>query len=155
MQITVSLASGDSPRIKAERQSRTAEQPQGGTAETVENRLSRKRRRTKFNGTSVGSGLLGPPGPWVIEIRTSILLSCLLNSYCDFSVLTMDLKSPARWSRRRLFISIFAALLIILAVVIPLAVILPRRGGHVTPSVLLSLYIYPSTNTSWLPLYDA
>jgi len=53
-----------------------------------------------------------------------------------------------------LVISIALILFIIIAIVVPLAVILPKRAHHhQTSSILLPLYIYPSTNTTWSPLY--
>ncbi|CAL3969703.1 hypothetical protein PZA11_007708 [Diplocarpon coronariae] len=44
---------------------------------------------------------------------------------------------------------------IIIAVVVPLAIILPNKEdtGRKT-SILLPLYIYPATSTTWSPLYD-
>jgi hypothetical protein len=92
----------------------------------------------------------------------------------------MDLKKaqPKR-SRLAIIVSAAVAIAIILAIVFPLAIILPKKhhsstsGGStgsgpnnstngttvipqkITGAVLLSLYIYPSTNTSWQPLYDA
>jgi len=51
-------------------------------------------------------------------------------------------------------IAITFIILIIIAIAVPLAVILPKRKHHQTSAVLIPLYIYPSTNTSWSPLYD-
>ncbi len=68
----------------------------------------------------------------------------------------MDLSKSAKRRSWCLPISIIAVLLIIVAVAVPLAVILPRRGHHhQTSVVLIPLYIYPSTNTTWTPLYAA
>ncbi|KAL4902077.1 hypothetical protein BDW74DRAFT_158987 [Aspergillus multicolor] len=61
--------------------------------------------------------------------------------------------------RRRWWVTIgvAAALIIILAIVLPCALILPNRGGDkgVSASVIFPLYIYPETNATWGPLYDA
>ncbi|KAL4811815.1 Spherulation-specific family 4 [Aspergillus spinulosporus] len=60
--------------------------------------------------------------------------------------------------RRRWWITIgvVVVIAIILAVVIPLALILPNRGDKGEPSnVIFPLYIYPETNSTWAPLYDA
>lgn len=53
-------------------------------------------------------------------------------------------------------LSIAAIILIIIAIIVPLAVILPRKGhnGHKS-TVILPLYIYPDNSSSWSPLYDA
>ncbi|KAL4971572.1 Spherulation-specific family 4 [Aspergillus desertorum] len=59
---------------------------------------------------------------------------------------------------RRWWVTIAAvvAIVVILAVVIPLALILPSRGDRGEPSsVIFPLYIYPETNSTWAPLYDA
>ena len=60
--------------------------------------------------------------------------------------------------RRRWWITIgvVVAIAVILAVVIPLALILPNRGDKGEPSsVIFPLYIYPETDSTWAPLYDA
>jgi hypothetical protein len=67
----------------------------------------------------------------------------------------MDLKKrPSRWSRKCRLITAAVVLVVILAVVIPLAVLLPKKHMFNT-SVLLSLYIYPQNDSSWAPLYQA
>ena len=52
---------------------------------------------------------------------------------------------------------IVAAIVIILAIVIPLAIILPKKHKHhgKASKVLFPVYIYPETNTTWDPLYNA
>ncbi|KAL3459624.1 Spherulation-specific family 4 [Aspergillus heterothallicus] len=61
--------------------------------------------------------------------------------------------------RRRWWITIgtAAAIVVILVIVIPLAIILPRRGDHggKPSSVIFPLYIYPESNSTWGPLYEA
>ncbi|KAL4736909.1 Spherulation-specific family 4-domain-containing protein [Aspergillus similis] len=63
--------------------------------------------------------------------------------------------------RRRWWVTIGAvvAIAVILAVVIPLALILPNRGNKgdkgEPSSVIFPLYIYPETNSTWAPLYNA
>ncbi|KAL2832338.1 Spherulation-specific family 4 [Aspergillus pseudoustus] len=61
--------------------------------------------------------------------------------------------------RRRWWITIgiAVAIVVILVIVIPLAIILPRRGdkGGKPSSVIFPLYIYPETNSTWGPLYEA
>ncbi|KAL4748260.1 hypothetical protein BDW72DRAFT_156717 [Aspergillus terricola var. indicus] len=60
--------------------------------------------------------------------------------------------------RRRWWIAIgvVVAIAVILAVVIPLALILPNRGDKgESSSVIFPLYIYPETNSTWAPIYDA
>lgn len=50
-----------------------------------------------------------------------------------------------------------AIIVVILVIVIPLAIILPRKNAHNgRPStVLFPAYIYPETNSTWDPLYEA
>lgn len=50
-----------------------------------------------------------------------------------------------------------AIIAVILVIVIPLAIILPRKNAHKgRPStVLFPAYIYPETNSTWDPLYEA
>jgi hypothetical protein len=63
-------------------------------------------------------------------------------------------KSPHR-KRWCIGLSIFAILVIIIVIVVPLAVILPRKGHNGSKStVILPLYIYPNTTTAWNPLYE-
>ncbi|KAL4874592.1 Spherulation-specific family 4 [Aspergillus karnatakaensis] len=61
--------------------------------------------------------------------------------------------------RRRWWVAIgvAVAIVVILVIVIPLAIILPKRGddGGEPSSVMFPLYIYPETNSTWGPLYDA
>lgn len=60
--------------------------------------------------------------------------------------------------KRPLFLAIIAAvvIIIIIAIIVPLAVILPKKGHHgQKATILLPLYIYPTDNTTWSPLYDA
>lgn len=45
---------------------------------------------------------------------------------------------------------------VVIAIVAPLAVILPQKGRDASESsILLPLYIYPETNTTWTPLFSA
>ncbi|KAL3476616.1 Spherulation-specific family 4-domain-containing protein [Aspergillus californicus] len=60
--------------------------------------------------------------------------------------------------RRRWWVAIgVVAIVVILVIVIPLAIILPKRGdkGGEPSSVIFPLYIYPETNSTWGPLYEA
>ncbi|KAL6233254.1 hypothetical protein BDW75DRAFT_194281 [Aspergillus navahoensis] len=59
--------------------------------------------------------------------------------------------------RRRWWVAIGVAVaIVILAIVIPLALILPNRGDKgKSSSVIFPLYIYPETNSTWAPLYNA
>ncbi|KAL4925214.1 spherulation-specific family 4 protein [Aspergillus undulatus] len=60
--------------------------------------------------------------------------------------------------RRRWWVAIgvAAAIVVILVIVLPLALILPKRGDKGQPSsVMFPLYIYPETNSTWGPLYEA
>lgn len=60
--------------------------------------------------------------------------------------------------KRGWFIGIAVAVVvaIIIAIVVPLAVILPKKGkAKHDATVLLPLYIYPTNNASWAPLYDS
>jgi hypothetical protein len=60
--------------------------------------------------------------------------------------------------KRHWCISILTVVIIaiIIAIVVPLAVISPKRGKHGEKStVLLPLYIYPELNTTWSQLYEA
>ncbi|KAJ5771737.1 hypothetical protein N7520_002266 [Penicillium odoratum] len=52
---------------------------------------------------------------------------------------------------------ITAIIVVIIVIVVPLAVILPRNNAHKgkASKVLFPVYIYPETNTTWDPLYDA
>ena len=44
---------------------------------------------------------------------------------------------------------------IVIAVVVPLAVILPKKSKGNDTTVMLPLYIYPKENATWAPLYEA
>ncbi|KAL4967042.1 spherulation-specific family 4 protein [Aspergillus stella-maris] len=60
--------------------------------------------------------------------------------------------------RRRWWVAIGVAvgIVVILVIVLPLALILPNRGDKGSPSrVIFPLYIYPETNSTWGPLYEA
>lgn len=47
-------------------------------------------------------------------------------------------------------------LTLIIAIVVPLAVLLPKRGrARLQAAVILPLYIYPATNASWAPLFSS
>ncbi|KAL4783563.1 Spherulation-specific family 4 [Aspergillus varians] len=60
--------------------------------------------------------------------------------------------------RRRWWVAIgvAVAIVVILVIVLPLALILPNRGGDKgkPSSVIFPLYIYPESNSTWLPLYE-
>ncbi|PBP24589.1 spherulin 4-like cell surface protein [Diplocarpon rosae] len=64
---------------------------------------------------------------------------------------------PSATRKRNCYLAVAAALVIatIIAVVIPLVIILPdqEKTGQKS-SILLPLYIYPATNTTWSPLFD-
>lgn len=68
----------------------------------------------------------------------------------------MDLNKRFQSGKRRRLLWILGGLLfvIILAIVIPIAIILPKRARSTT-HILLPLYIYPTNSSSWQPLYDA
>lgn len=52
------------------------------------------------------------------------------------------------------FTTVITAVLI--AIIVPLAILIPRRKGHgKKSSVLLPLYIYPENNATWDPLLTA
>ncbi|OJJ07410.1 hypothetical protein ASPVEDRAFT_56802 [Aspergillus versicolor CBS 583.65] len=60
--------------------------------------------------------------------------------------------------RRRWWIAIgiAVAIIVILVIVLPLALILPNKGDKGKPSnVIFPLYIYPESNSTWGPLYEA
>ena len=60
--------------------------------------------------------------------------------------------------RRRWWIAIgiAVAIVVILVIVLPLALILPNKGEKGKPSsVIFPLYIYPESNSTWGPLYEA
>ncbi|KAL2812288.1 Spherulation-specific family 4 [Aspergillus granulosus] len=61
--------------------------------------------------------------------------------------------------RRRWWVTIgiAVAIVVILVIVIPLAIILPKRGdnGGKPSGVMFPLYIYPESNSTWGPLYEA
>ncbi|KAJ5949880.1 hypothetical protein N7454_001464 [Penicillium verhagenii] len=52
---------------------------------------------------------------------------------------------------------ITAILVVIIVIVVPLAVILPKKNAHKgkASKVLYPVYVYPTTNTTWDPLYEA
>ncbi|KAH7400446.1 spherulin 4-like cell surface protein [Cadophora sp. MPI-SDFR-AT-0126] len=65
---------------------------------------------------------------------------------------------PTSPRKRRWWIILLSAfvLAIIVAIIVPLAIILPRKGEERHHStILLPLYIYPETNSSWMPLFRA
>ncbi|KAL4947063.1 Spherulation-specific family 4 [Aspergillus filifer] len=60
--------------------------------------------------------------------------------------------------RRRWWVAIGVAvgIVVILVIVLPLALILPSREDQGSPCrVIFPLYIYPETNSTWKPLYEA
>ncbi|KAJ6115378.1 hypothetical protein N7486_001156 [Penicillium sp. IBT 16267x] len=52
---------------------------------------------------------------------------------------------------------ITAIIVVIIVIVVPLAVILPRKNAQTgkASKVLFPVYVYPETNTTWDPLYEA
>ncbi|EFY94704.1 spherulation-specific family 4 protein [Metarhizium robertsii] len=66
---------------------------------------------------------------------------------------------PRPWRRSKWFWPGVAlvAVAVIIAIVVPLAVLLPRRNRKQQPptNVILPLYIYPLADSSWSPVYDA
>jgi hypothetical protein len=66
----------------------------------------------------------------------------------------MALKKPAA---KRSWLLAIAITIIVVAIVVPLAVILPKRKHHngETTTVIVPLYIYPNVTTAWDPLYNA
>ena len=65
---------------------------------------------------------------------------------------------PTSPRKRTWCLALVAAIVLamIIAIVVPLAVILPRnkKQNH-SSTILLPLYIYPETNSTWMPLYNA
>ncbi|KAF2017683.1 spherulin 4-like cell surface protein [Aaosphaeria arxii CBS 175.79] len=59
--------------------------------------------------------------------------------------------------KRPLGIAIIAGvtIAILIAIIVPLAVILPKRGRKHDATVILPLYIYPDETSTWNPLYDS
>ncbi|KID95492.1 spherulin 4-like cell surface protein, partial [Metarhizium majus ARSEF 297] len=66
---------------------------------------------------------------------------------------------PRPWRRSKWFWPAVAAVAVavIIAIVVPLAVLLPRRNRKQQPptNVILPLYIYPLADSTWSPVYDA
>ncbi|KID81643.1 spherulin 4-like cell surface protein [Metarhizium guizhouense ARSEF 977] len=66
---------------------------------------------------------------------------------------------PRPWRRSKWFWPAVAAIAVavIIAIVVPLAVLLPRRNRKQQPptNVILPLYIYPLADSTWSPVYDA
>lgn len=64
--------------------------------------------------------------------------------------------APLKSSRKRCWCisGIIAAVVIVVIIVVPTAVVL-TRNKQPKSSILLPLYIYPSTNDTWSPLYNA
>lgn len=61
-------------------------------------------------------------------------------------------------SRRKWCISIFvaAAIIFVIVIVVPLAVILPRKKHNaLKANLIVPLYIYPTNLSLWEPLYNA
>ncbi|EFX04914.1 spherulin 4-like cell surface [Grosmannia clavigera kw1407] len=67
---------------------------------------------------------------------------------------------PQKWRHSKWLWILLAiiAIIIIIVIVVPLAVLLPRNNRHhkhLSTSVLLPLYIYPTNSSTWSPLYEA
>jgi len=50
---------------------------------------------------------------------------------------------------------VLAAVAIIVVIVVPCAILIPRSHRAPAATILLPLYIYPDANSTWGPLYDA
>ncbi|KAH8883159.1 spherulin 4-like cell surface protein [Thozetella sp. PMI_491] len=65
---------------------------------------------------------------------------------------------PKRWRSSKWFFPAlaFVTALVLIAIIVPLALVLPRQSSK-TPSasVILPLYIYPIDNSSWSPVHQA
>lgn len=60
--------------------------------------------------------------------------------------------------KRPLVLAVAAAatVAVLIAIIVPLAVLLPKKKGKSNHSVIiLPLYIYPTNSSSWQPLYDS
>ncbi|KAF7533151.1 hypothetical protein G7054_g7336 [Neopestalotiopsis clavispora] len=68
-------------------------------------------------------------------------------------------KLPKAWRRKRWFWGLIGAVLlvVIIVIVVPIAVIFSRKNHKTTYGAMLivPLYIYPTTASTWQPLYDA
>jgi hypothetical protein len=73
--------------------------------------------------------------------------------------MNLEKNLPKTWMRKKWLWGAIGAvvLIVILAVVVPLAVVLPRKNRHRVPraTVILPLYIYPLNDSSWSPVFDA
>jgi flagellar basal body-associated protein FliL len=79
-----------------------------------------------------------------------------MDQITEKSVSNMDYSNASRRRRFRIPIFILIALVVfVLAAVVPMAVLLPKKGKEHKRSVILPLYIYPHDNSTWQPLYDA
>lgn len=68
-------------------------------------------------------------------------------------------KLPKAWRRKRWFWGFIGAVVavVIIVIVVPIAVILSRKK-HTTEygaMLIVPLYIYPTSASSWQPLYNA
>lgn len=69
----------------------------------------------------------------------------------------MGYSEAGRQRRCRIWTYVLLALVVfILAAVVPLAVLLPKKHtAHKSPvSVILPLYVYPLNDSTWQPLHD-
>lgn len=71
----------------------------------------------------------------------------------------MDLEKVSKrhwWRTWKLYLLLAVIVVVIVVIVVPLAVLLPRHH-HSTPAatVILPLYIYPTSDALWSPLFDA
>jgi hypothetical protein len=71
----------------------------------------------------------------------------------NYQVMQEKLRSTRkRWTYAAIAI---AAIIIVVVVIVPCAILTPRSRKTVVATILLPLYIYPETDSSWEPLYDA
>jgi len=65
---------------------------------------------------------------------------------------------PTSPRKRTWCVALVAAVVLamIIAIIVPLAVTLPpKKKQNQSSTVLLPLYIYPETDSTWMPLYNA
>ncbi|CAK41390.1 uncharacterized protein An12g10430 [Aspergillus niger] len=114
----------------------------------------RATRRTNHNG-------LVP----TCQAEAGTQLASLARLYSVFSTNPRQLGLAAAWMPRPnltrprrpwcIAISIAIALVIIIVIVVPCAVILTRKHGGEKTNVLFPLYIYPTNDSTWDPLYES
>jgi hypothetical protein len=67
------------------------------------------------------------------------------------------MQEKSRSTRQRWTYAAFAiaAIIVIVVVVVPCAVLIPRSRKPAAATIMLPLYIYPESNSTWELLYDA